>query len=165
MFYQPRSKRFLTVSQVDMIRRTFLIIGADSVYAEEIFYRHLFRIKPELEDLLDRDSSIRSKKLTNMLGLIVSQIHNLPELLPMLGDLASRHIDYGVRAEHYHDVGRALIAMLRDILGSEFDSDAEAAWVKAYDGIAVSMIGITFGDAGAVQYQSASNICQPVGKT
>ncbi len=165
MFYQPKSRQYLTVSQVDIIRRTFLIISADSAYAEEIFYQYLFRIKPELEELLDRDSSIQSKKLTNMLGLIVSQIHNLPELLPMLSDLASRHIGYGVRAEHYHDVGHALIAMLRDILGSGFDSDAETAWVKAYDGIAVTMIGISFGNAGAVQYQSASNVCQLAGKT
>jgi len=151
-------EKFLTVSEMNIIRRTFLTLGVESAYAEELFYQHLFSNKPELRELFSRGISVQSEKLTNMLGMIVSQIHNLPELLPMLVDLAKRHIVYGVKAEHYKGVGEALIAMLRNILGSDFDPKVEAAWTKAYDGIAVTMVSLCFGDAGIQKYRSESEV-------
>ena len=109
----------------------------------------------ELRELFVGDISVQSEKLTNMLGMIVSQIHNMPELLPMLTDLAQRHIVYGVKAEHYSNVGGALIKMIRDILGSDCSPEIEAAWTKAYDGIASTMIYSCFGRAGTLKYRAA----------
>ncbi|MEP3225820.1 MAG: globin domain-containing protein [Parasphingorhabdus sp.] len=153
MGHQSKIQKCLTVAEIDIIRRSYLTVGAENARAGELFYQHLFQNKPELRALFVGDIAGQSSALANMLGMIVSQIQNLPELLPMLGDLARRHIDYGVRPEHFEDVSDALIAMLQDILGPKFDSAVEAAWLKAYDGIALTMIGICFGDAGLLRYR------------
>lgn len=160
MFHPSQIDKFLTVSEIDTIRRSYLILSVESAYADELFYEHLFSNRPEMRELFDGDISAQSERLTitNMLGMIVSQIHNLPELMPMLGDLARRHTEYGVTAEHYADAGRALQSMLQDILGSKFDAEVEAAWAKAYDGIAVTMVNICFGSAGVLKYRETSEI-------
>ncbi len=157
MDHLSQTETFLTVPEIDIVRRSFLNLGVENARAGEIFYQHLFNVKPELQELFVGDISVQSEKLTNMLGMIVSQIHNMPELLPMLADLAQRHIVYGVKAEHYKYVGDALISMIRDMLGSDFNPEVEAVWAKAYNGIALTMIHSCFGKAGILKYRAASN--------
>ncbi len=157
MVHQSKAQDILTVSEIDIVRRSFLNVSVENARAGEIFYQRLFEDKPELRGLFVGDISVQSEKLTNMLGMIVSQIHNLPDLLPMLGDLARRHLVYGVKIEHYEDVGRALLHMIRDVLGSDFTPEMEAAWTKAYDGIALTMIQSSFGKSSISKYRAASN--------
>ena len=57
-----------------------------------------------------------------------------------LRDLGGRHLGYGVRVEHYDDVGRALIATLEQALGEAFAPAARAAWTAAYGAIATLVI-------------------------
>lgn len=157
MDHLSRTQNFLTVSEIDIVRTSLLNLGVENLRAGELFYRQLFENKPALRELFIGDISNQSEKLTNMLGMIVSQIHNMPELLPMLADLARRHLVYGVEAEHYKDVGDALIITIRDILGSDFNADIEAAWKKAYDGIALTMVQSCFGKAGVSKYRSGQS--------
>ncbi len=154
---RSKSENFLTVAEIDIVRGSFLNLGDENARAGELFYQQLFEDNPELKRLFLSDISIQSEKLTNMLGMIVSQIHNMPELLPMLADLARRHLGYGVEAEHYRDVGDALIGTIRDVLGPKFRPEVEAAWTKAYEGIALTMIQCCYGRAGIEKYQMASS--------
>ncbi|WP_108812380.1 globin domain-containing protein [Sphingorhabdus sp. Alg231-15] len=155
MDHLSKFENFLTVAEIDIVRRSFLNLGDENARAGELFYQQLFDDKPELKSLFLSDISVQSEKLTNMLGMIVSQIHNMPELLPMLADLARRHLGYGVEAEHYRDVGDALISTIRDVLGPKFGPDVEAAWTKAYEGIALTMIQCCYGRAGIEKYEMA----------
>lgn len=152
MDHLSQTEAFLTVSEIDIIRRSFLNLGVENAGAGELFYQHLFNDKPELRELFVSNISVQSEKLTNMIGMILSQIHNIPELLPMIEDLARRHIVYGVSAAHYKDVGGALIKTIRDILGPDFSPEVEAVWTKAYDGIALKMIHVCFGQVGTANY-------------
>lgn len=149
-------KNFLTVGEVDIVRRSFLNLGVENAHAGEVFYRQLFTLQPELRGLFVGDMDKQSEKMTNMLGMIVSQIHNMPELLPMLSDLAKRHLVYGVRVEHYQHVGHALLSMMKEIMGHQFNTEVAEAWTKAYDGIAITMIYNSFGQEGAAQYRSST---------
>ena len=65
----------------------------------------------------------------------------LDELVPILTDLGTKHVGYGVVPEHYAIVGEALIATLGDALGDAFDAETKAAWVAVYGIVQKTMIG------------------------
>jgi len=47
-------------------------------------------------------------------------------------DLGRRHAGYGVRDEHYHTVGAALLWTLEQGLGELYTPDVAEAWAAAY---------------------------------
>ena len=63
-----------------------------------------------------------------------------PQLLPILVDLAARHVSYNVKAEHYGTVGLALVTTLERTLGSHVDAQTKAAWIELWSLICTVMI-------------------------
>ena len=56
--------------------------------------------------------------------------------------MVSRHIETGVRPEHYPHVANALLPAIRDVLGEEVATDEVlAAWGEAYWMLADILIG------------------------
>jgi nitric oxide dioxygenase len=54
----------------------------------------------------------------------------------MLSGLAKRHVDYGVRDEHYGKVGEAPMWTLEKGLGNGFTGEVRAAWAALYGTVA-----------------------------
>ena len=79
-------------------------------------------------------------KLIQTLAVVVDALPRLPTILPVVHELARRHVAYGVKDAHYPVVGEALIAMFRGELGAAFDAETEAAWRAAYSILATEMI-------------------------
>ena len=63
-----------------------------------------------------------------------------PQLIPILVDLAARHVAYHVKAAHYGTVGLALVTTLERTLESHFDAQTKAAWVELWSLICTVMI-------------------------
>ena len=59
---------------------------------------------------------------------------------PIAGDLAKRHVGYGVAREHYALVGSALLWTLEQGLADEFTPALRAAWEAAYSALSEVMI-------------------------
>jgi hemoglobin-like flavoprotein len=59
--------------------------------------------------------------------------------------LAVKHLDYGVRAEHYTYVGNALLRTLKKGLGEDFTPEVRAAWIAAYQLLAGVMRAAAYG--------------------
>ena len=78
---------------------------------------------------------------------MVSRLSNSIE--PALRELAIRHVDYGVRPEHYAPVGAALIWVMERSLGDDFTDEVRAAWLAVYDALSGLMIEAAYGSAGA----------------
>ena len=70
-------------------------------------YRRLFILAPELRGMFKADMSEQARKLMDTLAVAVSMLHDLPKLEAALRDLGTRHLEYGVKAEHYTTVGIA----------------------------------------------------------
>ena len=75
---------------------------------------------------------MQGRKLTQTLGFIVDHLEDEETLLPAARDLAVRHLNYDVTESQYASVGAALIATLKQLLGSAFTADDEAAWTEVY---------------------------------
>lgn len=130
----------LTAHEIDLIRDSFRCVARDSERAADLFYGDLFERAPRTRELFVADMTKQGVKLMSTLGIVVALLQNWSELAPIIDDLALRHVVYGVRAEHYELVGAALMAMLAQMLDEDFTAETQAAWRKAYDGLAEFMI-------------------------
>lgn len=116
------------------------------------FYETLFELDPTLEPLF-KNKLKQSHMLTEMidaaLGLLPGTIDQTvgeikteidPKLVPVLVDLAERHVSYKVEVSHYGTVGLALINNFEKMLGSNFEQATKAAWVELWSLICTVMI-------------------------
>jgi hemoglobin-like flavoprotein len=81
----------------------------------------------------------QGRKLMQMIGLAVSKLDALDELVPVVEALGRRHAGYGVKESDYDTVGSALLWTLEKGLGAAFTADVEAAWAAVYQVLASTM--------------------------
>ncbi len=135
----------MTPHQITIIQESFAKVAPISDTAAEIFYARLFETTPEVRGLFKADMMEQGAKLMATLGVVVNGLRALDKIVPVAEDLARRHIDYGVQADHYKPVGEALIYTLRQGLGDDFTDDLEEAWTAAYATLSDVMIGAAYG--------------------
>ncbi len=130
----------LSSEETELIRTSFHAVSQSSGQAADRFYRILFEQSPQVREMFLNDMEKQGAMLMSKLGLVVSQLHRLDGLVPVLEDLALRHVAYGVKPEHYPLVGDALLQMLAEVLGDDFTPETRRAWIKAYKELATLMI-------------------------
>ena len=106
----------------------------------DVFYTKLFLESPELKQLFHGPIEQQSRKLINMLNVVIARLDRLEDLVDDIRKLAVRHTGYGVRPAHYDMVGNALIWTLKTALGEEWTNALEQSWVKCYTTLASAMI-------------------------
>ncbi len=131
-------------SQIDMIQASFKKVVPIADVAADIFYTRLFEIAPEVKPMFKGDLKDQGKKLMTTLGVVVNGLKSLDKIVPVAQQLAVKHIDYGVKAEHYEPVGAALIYTLEKGLGDEFTPELKDAWVAAYTTLSGVMIDAAY---------------------
>jgi nitric oxide dioxygenase len=110
--------------------------------AEEVaaaFYGRLFAMAPELQAMFPDDLELQGEKLMRTLGVIVRGLDDFGMLVHVAAALAGRHVDYGVREEHYELAGDALLWALAESLGAELTPEIERAWTEVYGRISSTM--------------------------
>ena len=131
----------MTAEQIALVKKTWKIFREmDPVLIGDVFYSKLFIDVPHVKQLFRIPRPEQSKKLIEMLSAIVGRLDRLDELTEDIRQLATRHVGYGVRAEDYKAVGRALIWTLQQGLGSDWDDDVAAAWTCCYKILSDTMI-------------------------
>jgi hemoglobin-like flavoprotein len=130
----------LTSEERELIRSSFRIAARDRRQAAARFYEILFEQAPQTRELFVKDLEHQGAELMSKLGLIVAELQSFEALVPVLEDLALRHVAYGVRPQHYPLVGTALIQMLGEVVGDDFTPETQAAWTRAYAGLSELMI-------------------------
>jgi hemoglobin-like flavoprotein len=104
-----------------------------------MFCDRLFEIDPSLRQLFKVDMAEQGKRLMAMVAVVVNGLGILEDLVPVVQDLGRRHVGYGVKEEHYADVGAASLDTLEYALGDSFTSEVKAAWVNVYNVLASTM--------------------------
>lgn len=137
----------LTPRQIDLIQGSFEDITEAPGEAAAIFYADLFSRAPQVKALFVEDMDRQGRKLINTLGAVVAQLDMLDLLVPMLRDLALRHVAYGVQPKDYAPVGEALGTMISKCCRSMPDPECSAAWLAAYSHLAETMIALSDEDA------------------
>ncbi len=107
--------------------------------AAELFYTRLFEEDPALRELFSGDVTAQGKRLMTMLGTAVYQLDELEAMTPMLYELGQRHVNYGVRAQHYETFRDALMWTLQNVLGADFYPEVQEAWGAFFDFLSHAM--------------------------
>lgn len=136
----------MTPQQIDLVQSSFAKVAPLGDDAGRIFYGRLFNIAPEVRPLFRGDLDEQARKLVMMLATVVNGLKDLDTVLPAARDLAVRHIDYGVAAEHYAPVGEALVWTLNEGLGDDFTDETREAWLAAYGTLSNEMISAAYSD-------------------
>ena len=130
----------LTTAQIALIRDSFHRLHPDVETASALFYDRLFEIAPELRAMFLNDMTEQGMRFMSTLGVIVQHLDDPKALRPYLERLAQGHAAYGVKPEHFHPMGQALIRTMRETMGENFPAGADAAWEAAYDHLAREMV-------------------------
>jgi hemoglobin-like flavoprotein len=103
------------------------------------FYQRLFELDPKLRPLFQHNIQEQSKKLMATLKMVVDGLDYSQELVASIRSLGRRHVQYGVKDQHYDTVGEALLWALEKGLGPEFPAGARTAWLIVYNWLAATM--------------------------
>lgn len=123
----------ITNTQKQLVTESFAKVAPIAEQAAELFYNRLWEIAPETRAMFkSTDMKSQGIKLMQTLGIAVKSLYNLENLIPIVQELGKRHISYGVKKEHYHIVGLALLWTLGQGLGDDFTPEVEEAWASVY---------------------------------
>lgn len=129
----------MTPKQISLVQATWESVLPIQQQAATIFYDKLFAADPSLRSLFKSDLEEQKIKLMKMIGIAVSSLDRLDEIVPAVQDLGRRHQIYGVKPKDYMSVGTALLGTLEVGLGSAFTPDVKEAWAIAYGILAQAM--------------------------
>ncbi len=127
--------RVMDARKIALVQESFERAALGSEIAE-LFYAELFAIDPSLRAMFSGDMRDQNTKLFAALNYIVRSLHAPHELLCNVESLAKKHVDYGVRVEHYTYVGNALLRSLKKRLGAQFTLELCDAWTEAFRTVA-----------------------------
>jgi hemoglobin-like flavoprotein len=130
----------MSPEQIALVQSSFEKVVPIASDAAALFYDRLFRMLPEVRPLFKGDIAEQGRKLMATLGAVVRSLDDLDAVLPTARALAVRHVDYGVRPDHYAPVGAALLWTLEQGLGAEFTPETAEAWRAAYAALSNEMI-------------------------
>lgn len=141
----------MTPAQIALVQDSFAKVAPISDQAATIFYDRLFEVAPQVRILFPDDLTEQRKKLMGTLAAVVNGLTNLEAILPAASALATRHVSYGAKAEHYPVVGGALLWTLEKGLGDAWTPDVAAAWAAAYGTLSNYMIAEAYGKPQAAE--------------
>ena len=98
-----------------------------------IFYEKVFTIAPNVRALFRNNMTDQGRLLTHMLGGIVYSLSRPEHLAKGLEKLGQSHVHYGVKAEYYPVVKKAMLETIEEVLGENKTSKTLEAWATALD--------------------------------
>ena len=117
-----------------------MVATIDPVTVGGLFYNRLFEIAPQLKPMFRNPIPEQSKKLLAMINYIIVKLDKLDDILEEVAKLAKRHVNYGVKPDHYRNVGDALLWTLEKGLAENWNEEVKEAWSNCYQVLSSAMI-------------------------
>ncbi|MGH6650663.1 MAG: globin domain-containing protein [Sphingopyxis sp.] len=127
--------RTASARAMEIVKSTAPALEKHGLAITSAMYARLFR-DDEIAALFDRaaqDSGEQPKRLAAAILAYAKNIDKLQNLGAAVSRMVARHVETGVKPEHYPYVANALLPAIRDVLGEEVATDEVlAAWGEAY---------------------------------
>ena len=105
-------------------------------------YERLFT-DPDVKAMFDQAAQESGEQPRRLAGAILAYAQNIDKLEALTAPvmrMAARHVETGVKAEHYPLVANALLPAIRDVLGDAATDEVLGAWGEAYWALADILI-------------------------
>lgn len=129
----------MTAEQITLVQGSWTKVVPISETAAELFYGKLFELDPSVRAMFKGDMKEQGRKLIAILNTAVNALTKLETIVPAVQAMGKRHVDYGVKDEHYDTVGEALIWTLAAGLKDDFTDETRDAWLAVYTLVATTM--------------------------
>lgn len=118
-----------------IVKSTAPVIEKHGVEITTAMYKRLFQ-NDEVKAMFDQaaqESGEQPRRLAAAILAYSKNIDKLENLGPAVARMVQRHVETGVKAEHYPYVAEALLPAIRDVLGADVATDEVlGAWGEAY---------------------------------
>ena len=129
----------MTPQQIELVKKTWVMVVPISEQAAELFYGRLFELEPSYKAMFKNDMTEQGKKLMKTINLAVTALDDVEPLIPILKQMGANHVAYGVKDRDYNVVGAALLWTLEQGLGDAFTDEVRNAWGAVYEVLASVM--------------------------
>lgn len=127
--------RTASAQAIAIVKSTAPALESRGVEITTAMYARLFQ-NAEVADMFDRaaqESGEQPRRLAAAILAYARNIDKLGNLGAAVQRMVARHVETGVRPEHYPLVADALLPAIREVLGEEVATDEVlAAWGEAY---------------------------------
>lgn len=133
----------LSEQTVAIVKATAPALQAHGLAITTRMYERLF-VNDEVKALFDQaaqESGEQPRRLAAAILAYAQNVDKLQNLTAPVERMVQRHVDTGVKAEHYPLVADALLPAIRDVLGDAATDEVLAAWGEAYWFLADILIG------------------------
>ncbi len=133
----------LSPQTIAIVKSTAPALQDHGVTITTRMYERLFE-NADIRDMFDQAAQASGEQPRRLAAAILGYAQNIDKLGALSGAVARmvrRHVDTGVRAEHYPHVANALLPAIRDVLGEAATDEVINAWGEAYWFLAEILIG------------------------
>jgi len=126
-----------------IVKSTALAIQQHGLAITTRMYERLF-VDPDIKALFDQAAQTSGEQPRRLAAAILAFAQNVDKLearAPAIAKIAHRHVETGIRPEHYPAVANALLPAIRDVLGDAASDKVLTAWGEAYWFLADVLIG------------------------
>lgn len=127
--------RQLSPETIAVVKATGPALQQHGVAITTRMYERLFQDE-SVRAMFDEAAQASGEQPRRLAAAILGYAQNIDKLENLTGAvqrMVKRHVETGVRAEHYPHVANALLPAIRDVLGEDAATDAVlAAWGEAY---------------------------------
>jgi len=126
-----------------LVERSWALVEQDLEAHGIKFFLKIFEIAPaalqlfSFKDERPLESSaglkVHAMLVMKTVGEAVAGLKDIPALVPVLVNLATRHADFSVKQEHFPVVGQALLSTLEAGLGDNWTPEVQAAWTSTWN--------------------------------
>ncbi|MFC4294471.1 globin domain-containing protein [Novosphingobium tardum] len=127
--------RTASAAAMEIVKSTAPALEKHGLAITNAMYARLLQ-DAEIASLFDRAAQESGEQPRRLAGAILAYARNIDKLQNLgaaVQRMVARHVETGVRPEHYPHVANALLPAIRDVLGAEVATDEVlAAWGEAY---------------------------------
>jgi len=130
---------------INVIKSTVPVLEVHGLAITKTFYHNLFKDNPSLLNIFNHTNQTQGRQqgaLANTVYAAAQHIDNLEPIVPVVVQIAHKHVSLGVLPEHYPIVGQYLLAAIKEVLGDAATDEIIEAWGKAYGVIADIFISV-----------------------
>ncbi|CDO37061.1 MULTISPECIES: globin domain-containing protein [Novosphingobium] len=133
----------LSEQTIAIVKATAPVLQQHGVAITTRMYERLF-VNEEVKAMFDQAAQVSGEQPRRLAAAILAYAQNVDKLQNLTAPvqrMVQRHVETGVKAEHYPYVADALLPAIRDVLGDAASDEVLAAWGEAYWFLADILIG------------------------
>lgn len=134
----------LSEQTIAIVKATAPVLQEHGLAITQAMYKRLFA-NEDIKAMFDQaaqESGEQPRRLAAAILAYAQNIDKLQNLSAPVMRMAARHVETGVKAEHYPHVAEALLPAIKDVLGDAATDEILAAWGEAYWFLANILIGM-----------------------